>query len=45
MILSRAALARIAPFALFMALLALWIHLDAPWMRVGEPSAIFVPIG
>lgn len=107
MTLSRAALARIAPFALFMALLALrgavpadgswgfdprwlygatvllvggllawlwrdygelavqtlpspretllavlvglvvfvaWIHLDAPWMRWGEPSASFVPV-
>ena len=22
----------------------LWIHLDAPWMRIGEPSAGFVPL-
>ena len=22
---------------------ALWIHLDAPWMHIGEPSASFVP--
>lgn len=22
----------------------LWIHLDAPWMRLGEPSATFLPI-
>jgi uncharacterized protein len=21
----------------------LWIHLDAPWMRLGEPSASFIP--
>ena len=23
---------------------ALWIHLDAPWMQLGEPSARFVPL-
>jgi CAAX prenyl protease-like protein len=22
----------------------LWIHLDAPWMRLGEPTAIFRPL-
>jgi CAAX prenyl protease-like protein len=24
--------------------LGLWIHLDAPWMRVGQPAAAFVPL-
>ncbi len=22
----------------------LWIHLDAPWMQIGEPTAAFVPV-
>ena len=22
----------------------LWIHLDAPWMQIGEPAAAFVPV-
>jgi CAAX prenyl protease-like protein len=22
----------------------LWIHLDAPWMQIGEPTASFVPV-
>ena len=21
-----------------------WIHLDAPWMQIGEPTAAFVPL-
>jgi hypothetical protein len=24
---------------------ALWINLDAPWMTIGEPTAVFVPFG
>ena len=28
-----------------LAVFALWIRLDAPWMRVGVPSADFVPLG
>jgi CAAX prenyl protease-like protein len=27
------------------AVFALWISLDAPWMRIGEPAATFVPVG
>jgi len=27
-----------------LAVFVLWIHLDAPWMRWGEPSASFVPV-
>jgi len=23
----------------------LWIHLDAPWMQIGQPTASFVPVG
>jgi len=23
----------------------LWIHLDAPWMQIGQPTAVFVPLG
>jgi CAAX prenyl protease-like protein len=23
----------------------LWIHLDAPWMQIGEPTAAFAPVG
>jgi hypothetical protein len=23
----------------------LWIHLDAPWMQIGQPTAIFAPVG
>ena len=23
---------------------ALWIHLDAPWMTIGSPSATFLPV-
>ena len=23
---------------------ALWIHLDAPWMTIGQPAATFVPL-
>ena len=23
----------------------LWIHLDAPWMQIGQPTAAFVPLG
>ena len=26
------------------AVFALWIQLDAPWMRIGEPSAVFRPV-
>ena len=29
--------------AVGLAVFGLWIHLDAPWMRLGEPSAGFVP--
>ncbi|WP_238455818.1 CAAX prenyl protease-related protein [Azohydromonas lata] len=24
--------------------MVLWIHLDAPWMQIGEPTAAFVPL-
>ena len=27
-----------------MAVFGLWIHLDAPWMQIGQPSASFVPV-
>ena len=27
-----------------MAVFGLWIHLDAPWMQIGQPSAGFVPV-
>jgi CAAX prenyl protease-like protein len=27
-----------------LAVFAAWIHLDAPWMRIGEPVARFVPL-
>ena len=29
--------------AVGLAVFGLWIHLDAPWMRLGEPSAGFIP--
>ena len=29
--------------AVGLAVFGLWIHLDAPWMRLGDPSAGFVP--
>lgn len=28
-----------------LAVFVLWIHLDAPWMRLGEPAAGFTPLG
>lgn len=31
--------------ALGLAVFALWITLTAPWMRLGEPAASFVPLG
>ena len=31
--------------AVGLAVFALWIRLDAPWMRIGVPSADFVPLG
>ncbi|HET9822397.1 MAG TPA: CAAX prenyl protease-related protein [Burkholderiaceae bacterium] len=31
--------------AVGLAVFALWIRLDAPWMRIGVPSAEFVPVG
>ncbi len=37
--LSEAALAVVVGVAVF----GLWVNLDAPWMRLGEPSAAFVP--
>jgi CAAX prenyl protease-like protein len=37
--LSEAALAVVVGVAVF----GLWVNLDAPWMRLGEPSAGFVP--
>ena len=37
--LAEAALAVVVGLAVF----GLWIHLDAPWMRLGEPSAGFIP--
>ena len=27
-----------------LAVFGLWIHLDAPWMQIGQPSAGFVPV-
>ena len=27
-----------------LAVFGLWIHLDAPWMQIGQPSASFVPV-
>ena len=30
--------------AVGLAVFVLWINLDAPWMRIGEPSAAFVPL-
>jgi CAAX prenyl protease-like protein len=30
--------------AVGVAVFALWIHLDAPWMLIGEPTASFVPV-
>lgn len=38
--LREAALAVAVGLAVFM----LWINLDAPWMRLGEPTAAFVPV-
>ncbi len=37
--LGQAALSAAVGLAVFVA----WIHLDAPWMQIGEPAAIFVP--
>ncbi|HOB96209.1 MAG TPA: CAAX prenyl protease-related protein, partial [Aquabacterium sp.] len=31
--------------AVGLAVFVLWIHLDAPWMQIGEPIASFVPVG
>lgn len=31
--------------AVGLAVFVLWIHLDAPWMRLGEPAAGFTPLG
>ena len=30
--------------AVGLAVLALWIHLDAPWMTIGSPQATFIPL-
>jgi len=30
--------------AVGLAVFALWIQLDAPWMQIGEPTAAFVPV-
>ena len=30
--------------AVGLAVFAAWIHLDAPWMQIGEPTAAFVPV-
>ena len=31
--------------AVGLAVFVLWIHLDAPWMQIGQPTAVFVPLG
>ena len=31
--------------AVGLAVFVAWIHLDAPWMQIGEPAAAFVPVG
>ncbi len=30
--------------AVGLAVFVVWIHLDAPWMQIGEPTASFVPV-
>jgi len=46
--LARQTLPRVGEAALAVAVgmlvFVLWIHLDAPWMTIGEPTAAFVPI-
>ncbi|MFG6447857.1 CAAX prenyl protease-related protein [Roseateles sp. BYS180W] len=31
--------------AVGLGVMVLWIHLDQPWMQLGQPSASFVPVG